>query len=240
MAKKTRQEAEEIIRKSDSRKFDSRVKRLINLGVIEFSSVDKQPPHYLWGHLKETADSYEEGCFRGCIFYCASIVEQIIKHEIIRNSGDPEEKQWEIEIRGRSFGHLIKDAEKLPLLKPFLNDAGWLRGARNLIAAHPLYVGVYEKDDTPDIKIWKNKTMIRNIRKTLDLFNNRDRESILDFKITYEDKSEVKLRDALKDPTFDHASVIWGGFSEDAVLEFLALEAFKRMKKITEGVYPVR
>jgi hypothetical protein len=234
--------AEKIIRDNDSRKFEGRVKRwieIIELGAIEFASFRKSPPHYLWNLLKEAADDFQEGCFRSCIFICASVAEQILKHELIQSSTDPEEKQWEIEIRRKSYSDLINESEKLPSLKSYVGDARWLRDARNLIAAHPLYVGVYEKDDTQDRIIWKNKTMIRNIRKTLELFDNKDRESILDFKITYEDKSEVKLRDALKDPTFDHASVIWSGFSEDAVLEFLALGAYQRMKKIVEGVYPV-
>lgn len=242
MAENIQQRAEKIVRKSDSREFEGHVKRVmerLKLGTIEFDAAHRSPPRYLWNLTKEAARTFDEGCVRSCIFLCSSMAEQILKHELIRSSEDPEEKQWEIEIRRRSYADLIKEAGNLPLLRNFINDARWLKDARNLIAAHPLYVGVYERDDSRDKIIWKNKTMIRNIRKTLKLLNDKDRELILDFRVTYEDKSEVKLRDALKDPTFDHASVIWEGFSEDAVLESLALEAYQRMKKVIEGVYPV-
>ncbi len=242
MAEITQQQAEKVIKDDDSRRFESRVKRykeIIKLGGIKFASFRSPPPHYLWNLLKEAGDDFQEGCFRSCIFICASVAEQILKHELIRSSKDPEEKQWEIEIKRKSFGQLIDESKGLPLLRIFADEASWLRDTRNVIAAHPLYIGVYEKDDTKDMIIWKNKTTIRNIRKTLERLNKDDRELILDFKVTYQDKKEVKLRDALKDPTFDYASDIWWGFSEDAVLEFLALDAYRRMKKIVEGVYPV-
>jgi len=192
----------------------------------------------LWDLLQEAAEDYQEGCFRSCIFVCAEIVEQVIKHELIRNSEDPEEKQWQLEIEGMTFGKLIEEAKKLEELKGHIADAQWLNDARNTIAVHPLYVGVYEKDDDLQTRLWKNRTMIRNIRKTLKFLNERDREIVLESELRPESGEKfIKLRDMLEDPTSDRIFVMWDLLSKD-MLERLALEAYSRMKKVVVGVYP--
>jgi len=235
---KKMKEAEQILKKRDGRKLRERAGRKVQLGTLTYSSVEKQPPFYLWDLLGEAADSYVEGCFRSCIFICAEIVEQMIKHELIKNSKDPEERQWQLEIKRVMFGKLIEEAKKLRELKEHIDDVQWLKDARNTIAVHPLYVGVYEKGDDLQTKIWKNRTMIRNVRKTIEFLDERDRETVLKSELRPESREEfIKLRDMLKDPTSDHVFVMWDLLSKD-MLEKLALEAYTRMKKIIEGVYP--
>ncbi len=232
------EEAEQIVKERDERKLRDRAGRKVQLGILTYSSEGKGPPFYLWDLTLEAFGNYQEECFRSCIFCCAEIVEQVIKHELIRNSEDPEEKQWQLEIKRATFGDLIKEAKKLGELKKYIADAQWLNDARNTIAAHPLYVGVYEKGDDLQTKIWKNRTMIRNIRKTLEFLDKRDRETILKSELSYESGGEfIKLGDMLKDPTLDHVFVMWSLLSKD-ILEKLALKAYTRMKKIVEGVYP--
>jgi len=152
-------DAEQIEKERDKRKFEKRVDRRVHIGTITYSSVEKQPPFYLWDLLEEAAESYLEGCFRSCIFCCAEIAEQMIKHELIRNSRDPEERTWQFEIKRVTLGKLIEEAKKVKELKERIDDAEWLNDARNTIAVHPLYVGVYESNDDLQTKIWKNRTI---------------------------------------------------------------------------------
>lgn len=230
--------AEKNLKKRDEEKLRDRACRKVQLGTLTYSSQEKGPPFYLWDFANEAFDTYQEGCFRSCIFCCAEIVEQVIKHELIRNSEDSEEKQWRLEIKRATFGELIKEAKKLGELKEHIADVNWLNDARNTIAVHPLYVGVYEEDDDLQAKIWKNRTMIRNVSKTLEFLDKKDREVELESELRLESGEKfIKLRDMLKDPTSDHLFVLWGLLGKE-LLERLALKAYTTMKKIVEGVYP--
>ena len=78
--------------------------------------------------------------------------------------------------------------------------------------------------------------MIRNIHKTLEFLDKRDKEIVLKNMLVSESGERFELKDMLKDPTSDHIFVMWNSLSKD-ILEKLALEAYMRMKKIIEGVY---
>ncbi|MEM3452670.1 MAG: hypothetical protein QW835_03475 [Candidatus Hadarchaeum sp.] len=232
------EKAKEKLKEWDARRLEDKAIRQVQLGTLIYSSMGKQPPYYLGDLLAEVAESYVEGCFRSCIFLCAEIAEQTIKHELIRNSEDPEETQWRLEIEKATFGKLIEEARKLRELKKYADEVQWLNDVRNSIVVHPLYVGVYEPKDNLQTKIWKNRTMIRNIHKTLKFLKKQDKEIILNTEIRCEGKNKfIKLKDLLNEPTSDHVFVVWSLLDKE-VLEILALEAYRRMKKIIEGIYP--
>lgn len=232
--------AREIIEERDEIKKEKRTTRQFTLGSIVYSVMGKQPPHYLESYMDEARESYLEGAFRSCIFCCADAAEQIIKHELIRESEAPEEKLEWFEKERRGLGKLIGDAEEAEFLRKHIEDFEWLNGVRITIAVHPLYIGVHEGSDDPQTRIWKNRTMIRSVRKTLEFLDGETREAVLESQLSVPAEGKtIKLGDMLTDPSSDHTFFWWRLLEED-VLEELALEAYGRMKKIVEGVYSIK
>jgi len=119
-------QAVQILKDYDKKIFYDRVTRQVELGTVIYSATGKQPPYYLLSYLHEAAEAYRNGCYKSCIFCCAEVVEQIIKHELIQNSKDPEEKQWKFEIKKSTFGDLISEAKGIARLRKYLNDTQWL------------------------------------------------------------------------------------------------------------------
>lgn len=246
MEKGTSEEAERIMKIRDERYFKHRKQRLIELGEVagtmrlrEVSTVTynvgKAPPvHYLQRYIEEAEESFLGGNFRSCIFCCATAVEQVIKYELALSSVDFKTEIEEIENERWGLGKLIKrlegrpsENERISKLKKFLDSFYWINDARISIAVHPSYASVYKKEDTKEMKIWQNERMVYHINKILDLLNVGLPEGV-----------STTFRELLKDPKSKQMPEVWYLFTSREVQQPLALETYRRMKEIIEGVYP--
>lgn len=257
MEEKKSEEAERIIERRHDRYFKHRVQRLIELGevagtvrlgevsTVTYNAGEAPPPHYLQSYIEEAEDSYLGGNFRSCIFCCAAAVEQVIRYELIKSSGNTKAEIKEVE--GLTLGKLIKklkcctlENEKISHFKKISDNLlNWVNKARNAIAVHPPHASVYDKDDTEEMKIWKNERMIRYIKRILGLLNDHDRERMLDLNVESPEGGSTTLRELLSDPKSQHIPDVWYEFTRrDVFPQYLALETYRKMKEIIEGVYP--
>lgn len=253
------EEAERTIKSRDKQYLKPRVQRLkefgevagtVRLGQVNTVSYDteKTPPiHYLQSYIEEAADSYLEGNFRSCIFCCATAAEQVIKYELALSSVDFKAEIEEIENERWGLGKLIKrlkgrpsENERISHLKKISDSLlNWLNKARISIAVHPPYASVYDEDDTDEIKTWKNERMVYYIYGILNLLDAKDREEILELNVGLPKGVSTTLRELLDDPKSQHMPEVWDAFiRRDVFQQHLALEAFRKMKEIIEGVYP--
>lgn len=77
-------------------------------------------------------------------------------------------------------------------LSGLLDDAIWLRKARNEIVAHPIYIGNpfvmkkpgYLEFEEPELQIWASKIMLRDISKLLWFVEPDKRKEIEEKKFT--------------------------------------------------------
>lgn len=257
MGEGTSEEAERTIKRRDKQYSKYRVQRLIELGKVagtvrlgEVSTVtyntEKAPPiHYLQSYIEEAGESFLGGNFRSCIFCCAAAVEQVIKYELIKSSGDPKAEIRKIESRRLGLGKLVEilenrpsDNERILKLKKFLDSLDWINKARISIAVHPPYASVYDEDDTDEIKTWKNERMVYYINRILDLLSAQDHERVLDLNVGLPEGVSTTFRELLKDPKSKQMPEVWYLFTSREVQQPLALETYRRMKEIIEGVYP--
>ena len=235
MKEKSIQQAQEIIRKRDERKFNDRVKRLLELGTISLDYYKREPPSLLDPYLEEAAETFLENCYRSCIFCCSATIEQVFKHEILLTSDNPEKTQKK--IQGLTFGKLINyvEKERIPQLQPILKDAKWLNRLRNAIAVHPRYISFYRKDDTKEEREWKNKILKQSIENILKFLKPKERRKIMEYE-TIIHNNKVKFKELINNPSAYETFIIWSSI-ENELLHYLALKAHKTMKKIIETLY---
>jgi len=257
MEERTSEEAGRTIKRRDKQYFKNRVQRLIELGEVagtvrlgQVSTVthdtEKAPPvHYLQSYIEEAQESFLGGNFRSCIFCCAAAVEQVVKYELIKSSDDPKAEIKEIENKGLGLGRLVgrlkgrpSGDKRISRLKKFLGSFNWINDARNTIAVHPSFASIYNEDDTGGMKIWKNERMVYYINRILDLLSAQDHERVLDLNMRLPEGTSTTFRELLKDPKSKQMQEVWYLFTSREVQQPLALEAFRKMKEIIEGVYP--
>jgi len=245
---KPHEEAEEFLKSRDKRYFKYRVQRLKELGevagtvrlrevsAVTYDTTEAPAPYLLDHYIDEAQESYVYGNFKSCIFCCSSAVQHVFQHELIKNSNEPEAEWRRFEKERFTLGGYIKEAKKQGLLNSVLDDAKWINRARNTLAAHPPYVQVYR--DTNEFKIWKNRMMTKYIGKTLALLNDAERHQILNLKVPSPEGVSTTLCGLLRDPKSKQIQETWYEFASTNTSKILALESFKKMKKIVEGVYP--
>lgn len=218
--------------------------RLREVSTVTYDAREAPPPHYLQNYIEEAEESYLTGNFRSCVFCCAAAVEQVIKYELIKSSVDPKTKIKKIEGRltlGTLIGMLKEHPsknERISKLKNFLYNLRWINKTRNSIAVHPSYASVYRKEDTEEMKIWKNERMVYYINRILDLLSAQDHERVLDLNVGLPEGVSTTFRELLKDPKSKQMPEVWYLFTSREVQQPLALETYRRMKEIIEGIYP--
>lgn len=208
--KKSFQEVKELLEDLDSRTLNERAERLTELEPIVINMIERTSSERMDDFIDEASKGYTDGCFRSCIFCCAGAVEHALRHEIIRLSDNPKEIRKNIERK--RFEEIIKMAESYELLRPFAEDARYLRRLRNKIAAHPLYIEIEKETTTEDI---------RTLKSFFDL-GEEEREELEKF---------------LKTPEALDEAIEWRIYSERPLLR-LVLKAWTKMRKILEGIYP--
>lgn len=219
------EEIKDLLRERDDKTLDSRAQRLKELrelqGII-YSVIERTVAGRMDDFVIEAMENYKNGCFRSCIFCCASAVEQAFRHEMIRSSDRPEKMQEVLE--GKSFGqivNIIEAAKDYERLWPFIKDARRLNNLRNKVAVHPLYVAITygPVDKMLERADWVKKTIDRDIC-VLKKFLCSEQQKELGKLTTFED------------------IVDWQELLPRSPLQKISLEACKTMKKIIEGLYP--
>jgi hypothetical protein len=239
---------EKELKKKDFETIVNRALRLQRLSPFKISSMSTLR---IMDYCEEAEVSFINGCFRSCIICSAIAVEQALKHTLIFLSEDWEETYWEIEIKKLSFVDVIKKAQnaKIVTLNELLEDANWLRNARNEVVAHPLYVGNYfelnelgqlELKETEQL-IWANKVMFRDVKKLLRFLDSKKRKEMEEMKITEEDSQgkileEMRLKDFLKEPKFKVGNfILWFGL-QNQLVEEIAFQAYRKMVAIINNL----
>jgi hypothetical protein len=234
--KRTRTESEE------SKK--ARLARIASFSIKDFSTFRVLDYH------EESKSNYVNGCFRSCIISSAIAVEQILKYLLISISDDWEETYWEIETKKIKFSKLIEKIQKTRLVSSeVLSDTHWLRQVRNEIAAHPMYIGNefdlkepnYIVAQTPDIVIWSNKVMFRDLRKLLRFLDSEKRKKFEEEKISSRSSegkvlAEISLKDFLQSREFNTPTFILWGTIQETILEELSYDAYAKAVRIINGV----
>jgi len=226
----------------------SRASRLKKLEPIRIPSV---PTLRVWFFAGEAKLCYINGCYRSSIICSSNATEQSFIHMLIVTSEDWKKTYWQIENRVMTFGQILAEMDEqikrrnLEPLTKFAKDAKWLKKVRNEIAAHPTYVdgSAYFERSTHDQIVWENKVMFRDIRKLLQFLSPQKRKEMVETGKLTGVNSEGKVvetryfKDFLNDPTKidPHTWSDWEGF-QLSILEKLALEAYKRMGKIVNGL----
>ncbi len=136
MQDRTFEDARRITRDLDERTLDERASRLMELGVTQYSSIERRVSQRMSDYSVEATKSFVEGCFRSCIFCCATAVDQTFRYEVIRESDTPTKERKK--LKRKPFGTTLKHAKNTERLQPFLEDACWLNRLRNTVAVHPL------------------------------------------------------------------------------------------------------
>jgi len=247
MKEERKKELEKFARQLKEKDLDtlfSRASRLNKLEPVRFPSI---PTIRAYDCAYEAKQSYINGCYRSSIICSSIATEQSLMHMLIATSEDWEETYWQIEIRRMTFGGILKELKrrKYEPLSKFIEDANWLRELRNRVAAHPTYVSAqaYFERSTRDQIIWENKVMFRDIRKLLNFLSPQKRKEFVETRKLTGVNSQGKVveeryfRDVLSDPTkIDPRTWLdWEGF-QSSILGDLALEAYKRMAKIVNGL----
>lgn len=221
-----------------------RIKRIASFSLKEFSTIR------VLDYYEESKSNYINGCFRSCIISSAIAIDQILKYLLISTSEDWEETFWEIEMKKLNFCKLIERIQKTKMVsKEILDDAHWLRQARNEIAAHPMYIGhAFELKEPcyviplkPDVGFWSNKVMLRDIRKLLCFIEPEQRKKFEEEKISSRNSSgelitEISLNDFFLRQEFGFSNFIMWGTIQETILEELAFEAYIKAVKIINAV----
>jgi gamma-glutamyl phosphate reductase len=97
----------------------------------------------------------------------------------------------------------------------------WLKNLRNKVAVHPIYISHGNiRTETPAIAEWQKQSIKKDIEilfQFLDEANQKQMPDVLENQKDIEDIHE------------------WG-LSED-IIQILALKAYKKMKRVIEGIY---
>jgi hypothetical protein len=244
-------DSERELREADLHSLSQRALRMQKLDSLKIGFV---PTLRVFDCVREAKHSYINGCFRGCIICCANAVEQSFLHELIFASDDWEKTYWEIRVNGKGFKYIIDTVEKnskknrrLKLAAAFIRDAHWLRRVRNEIAAHPTYVTDYTELKSSDELILANRMMFRDIRHLLQFLDPKEREYLESQKLTAKTpqgkvvKESEPLKAFMENPMKTDTAVYieWWMF-QGGLLSYLALEAYRRVNKVLNGLYSVK
>ena len=232
MKDRTFEDARRTTRNLDKRTLDERASRLMELGVTQYSSIERRVSQRMSDYSVEATKSFVEGCFRSCIFCCAAAVDQTFRYEVIRESDTPIKERKK--LKGKPFGKILKKAKYTERLQPFLEDAKWLNRLRNTVAVHPLcFWPLLEKDE-----MMSNEIIIEDLKNIIAFDDAEDGEKIKQSFIIREDGSKMTLADVLCDPTTPEASDLLMWRLDEEILKPLALKAHQIMDGIIEGLYP--
>ena len=231
MKDRTFEDARRTTRNLDKRTLDERASRLMELGVTQYSSIERRVSQRMSDYSVEATKSFVEGCFRSCIFCCAAAVDQTFRYEVIRESDTPIKERKK--LKGKPFGTTLKLAKNKERLQPFLEDACWLNGLRNTVAVHPLCFWPF-----PECETRANEIIIEDLKNIIAVADAEDGEKIKQSFIIKENGSKLTLADVLCDPTTPEASDLLMWRIDEDILKPLALKAHQIMAGIIEGLYP--
>jgi hypothetical protein len=184
-------------------------------------------------YLKEASYSYINGNFRSCIFSCSAAIDQIFRHEIIRESKDYEGTLNQ--ISNLTLGPIIGMArnEKIENLKPIRGEADWINRARKKIAVHPICITAEELDDK-----LSNKLKVDFINNVLELADEETKEKILSISVKYPNEKRITLLEVLKNPYSTRASDLLMWDHHNMIIEHIALDVYKRTVRILLHLFP--
>ena len=126
-----------------------------------------------------------------------------------------------------------------------------MRQVRNEIAAHPMYIGHdfdikdpnYIVPKAPDIVIWSNKVMLRDLRKLLAFLEPEKKKKFEEEKFSMRRNGkvlkEISLKDYLKTQDFNTPTFLLWGTVQETILEELAYDAYVRAVKIINEILSV-
>ena len=220
--KKSLLEAEKLIRDLDEKTIDNRAKRLAELEPIMLSAIEFELPIRMHNYIEEAIKTYIEKCYRSCIFCCSNAVEQAFKKELIFSENNiNQRKSVQKEIEKMGFGKIIIRGKKIDFLSDFINDALWLKNLRNKVAVHPIYISHGNiGTETPEIAEWRKQSIKKDIEILLPFLDK---------------ENQKQMRDVLENQKAIEDIFEWG-LSED-IIQILALKAYKKMKRVIEGIY---
>ena len=220
--KKSLLEAEKLIRDLDEKTIDNRAKRLAELEPITLSAIEFELPIRMHNYIDESIKTYIEKCYRSCIFCCSNAVEQAFKKELIFSENNiNQRKNVQEEIEKMPFGKIIDKGKKIDILSDFINDAEWLKNLRNKVAVHPIYISHGNiGTETPEIAEWRKQSIKKDIETLLPFLDKENQKQMYDV---------LENQKAIED-------IFEWGLSED-IIQILALKAWKKMKKVLEGIY---
>jgi hypothetical protein len=237
--KRTRAESEENKK--------ARIERIASFHIKDFSTFR------VLDYYEEAKSNYINGCFRSCIICSAIAVDQALKYLLISISDDWEKTYWELETKKINFSKLIEEIQKTKLIsKQVISETHWLRQVRNEIAAHPMYIGHdfdikepnYIVPRTPDIVIWSNKVMFRDLRKLLSFLDSEKKKKFEEEKISARSSegkviSEISLKDFLQSQDYNTPNFILWGTIQETILEELAYDAYVKAVRIINEILSV-
>lgn len=224
----------EILTKNDKNTFDQRLKNFSFIFSIDNLLDLEKISQSVDSFRNEARINFINGCYRSCIFSCASAVEWAFKEELIISAVDPEEIMWEFEIKRLPFSKLIEKSNKNKKLKKIKVQADFLRKMRNEIAVHPLQIPNFPKSTSKNNIILTNMMMVRSFKKMMKYIDGKTRENILNQKVSKENNKTLK--ELLQDPTAPKIKIIWNFFQE-RLLELLAATAIGKMTLIIHHIY---
>lgn len=217
----------------------SRLQRLSPFKISDFSTFR------IADYCDEAERSFINGCFRSCIICSATAVELALKHTLIFLSEDWEQTYWEIEVGKLGFYKIVKKLrDKNKKLSRSLNDAIWLRKARNEIVAHPIYIGNpfvmknvgHLEFKELELQIWACKIMLRDISKLLRFVEPDKRKEIEEkkFKKTEQGRilEEFSVMDYIKQRKpvrYEPTDFMYWRVIQNELMEEIAFQAYRRM-----------
>lgn len=227
----------------------SRLNRLASLKLPDFSTFR------IADYCEEAKSSFIYGCFRSCIICSAIAAELTLKHTLIFLSEDWEQTYWEIEVKKFSFKKVIEELRRTnDKCTSLLRDADWLRKTRNEIVAHPLYIGnpfEIKQPGTltprePELEIWANRIMLRDIRKLLQFVEPDKRKTIEEKTFSKRDTKgkileEFSVLDYLeqrKPVRYEPFDFTYWRIIQNELIEEIAFQAYRRMIKVLNALFP--
>jgi len=231
-----------VFRKDEETEKISRKSRLQRLSPFKISGFST---FRIADYCDEAKRSFVNGCFRSCIICSATAVELALKHTLIFLSEDWEQTYWEIEVGKLSFYKIIKRLREMNRkLSGMLDDAIWLRRARNEIVAHPIYIGNpftmkkpgHLEFQEPELQIWACKIMLRDISKLLQFVEREKRKEIEEkkFKKTEQGRilEEFSVMDYIKQRKpvrYEPIDFMYWRAIQNELIEEIGFQAYRKM-----------
>ena len=231
---------------SDSNNADKREAREKKISAFNLPII---PNFQISDISAEARQDFLNGCFRSSILCSAIVVEQSLMDSLILNSEDWKGTYRRTERSNSRFDYVIFQARKKRFASiDIINEADWLRRARNKVAAHPLFVGMIwqvkkgqlemKKDD---VVIWANKTMIREFGRLLNFLEPEMKKEIEDTECSGPDKNGNIVYFTIKDVVCQKTTnlffntVLCVGLKEQ-LLEEIALAAYGKMVRVVTSL----